>query len=182
MTDSNNKVWFIRHAQSEYNKERLFTGWHDPTLTEKGIESAHELRKQLSNINFKYAYSSTLKRASKTAEIILKDKNQIIFDERLKERSYGDWSGLGKQDIKTQVGEEVFFSARRGWSTKPPNGESLEDVGKRVKSFLDELPKDGNVIVISHGNTIRAISVLLGVNSPETVSNYEIKVGTFLVV
>ena len=105
---------------------------------------------------------------------------EFIVDERLKERSYGDWSGQSKDLIRGEVGEEEFFLARRGWSTSPPNGESLQDVKNRVKSFLDDLPKNGNILVVSHGNTIRAISVALGKNTEESVSSYEIKVGTHL--
>ena len=76
----------------------------------------------------------------------------------------------------------LFFSARRGWDTSPPNGESLKDVSVRVISFIESLPKSGNILVVSHGNTIRAISVILGINSKEDVSSYEIRTGTYLLV
>ena len=89
---------------------------------------------------------------------------------------------VNKSEIKEQVGEELFLSARRGWSTKPPNGESLEDVSSRVSNFLETLPLSGNLLVVSHGNTIRAISVLLGVNKKEEISSYEIMTGSFLLV
>ena len=137
MNEAKRKIWFVRHAQSEYNKKHLFTGWHDPNLTDKGIEAALNLREELSSIDFNYVFCSPLKRASQTVQHIT-DKDKVIYDDRLKERSYGDWAGLNKTEIKEKVGEDLFLSARRGWSTKPPNGESLEDVSKRVKSFLDE--------------------------------------------
>ena len=89
---------------------------------------------------------------------------------------------MNKTEIKEKVGEDLFLSARRGWSTKPPNGESLEDVSKRVKGFLDALPDVGNILVVSHGNTIRAISVLLGINKKEDISSYEIVTGSYLLV
>jgi len=172
-------IWFVRHAQSEYNKKKLFTGWHDPDLTDAGLEKAFELKSEYDNIKFDFIYSSPLKRALRTAEI-MSNGTEFIVDERLKERSYGDWSGQSKDLIRGEVGEEEFFLARRGWSTSPPNGESLQDVKNRVKSFLDDLPKNGNILVVSHGNTIRAISVALGKNTEESVSSYEIKVGTHL--
>ena len=174
------KIWFVRHAQSEYNKNHLFTGWHDPELTEKGIEAARSLSVELSRVSFDYVFSSPLKRASSTAKCIVNNSTDIKYDERLKERSYGDWSGLNKSDIKEKIGEKQFFSARRGWDTKPPNGESLKDVSLRVGSFINSLPEIGNILVVSHGNTIRAISVLLGINNEEEVSSYEIKTGTYL--
>ena len=176
------KIWFVRHAQSEYNKKHLFTGWHNPDLTEKGINVAKELKNDLSSVDFDYVFSSPLKRAAETASLIVDGHYEIKYDDRLKERSYGDWSGLNKSEIKDQVGEELFLSARRGWSTKPPNGESLEDVSSRVSSFLESLPPSGNILVVSHGNTIRAISVLLGINKKEDISSYEIMTGSFLLV
>tara|TARA_A100001035_G_C27767736_1_gene494599 strand:+ start:603 stop:1160 length:558 start_codon:yes stop_codon:yes gene_type:complete len=176
------RIWFVRHAQSEYNKKHLFTGWHNPNLTEKGIGAARELKNDLSSVDFDYVYSSPLKRAAETASLIVDGRYEINYDDRLKERSYGDWSGLNKSEIKEQVGEESFLSARRGWSTKPPNGESLEDVSSRVSSFLEALPLSGNILIVSHGNTIRAISVLLGINRKEDISSYEITTGSFLLV
>ena len=176
------KIWFVRHAQSEYNKKHLFTGWHNPDLTEKGVNVAKELKNNLSSVDFDYVFSSPLKRAAETASLIVDGHYEIKYDDRLKERSYGDWSGLNKSEIKDQVGEELFLSARRGWSTKPPNGESLEDVSSRVSSFLESLPLSGNILVVSHGNTIRAISVLLGINKKEDISSYEIMTGSFLLV
>ena len=92
MTEAKRKIWFVRHAQSEYNKKHLFTGWHDPSLTEKGIEAALNLREELSPIDFNYVFCSPLKRASQTVQRIT-DKDKVIYDDRLKERSYGDWAG-----------------------------------------------------------------------------------------
>ena len=176
------KIWFVRHAQSEYNKKHLFTGWHAPDLTKKGVDAARELKNTLSSVDFDYVFSSPLKRAAETASLIVDGRYEIKYDDRLKERSYGDWSGLNKSESKEQVGEELFLSARRGCSTKPPNGESLEDVSSRVSSFLETLPLSGNLLVVSHGNTIRAISVLLGINKKEDISSYEIRTGSFLLV
>lgn len=174
-------IWFVRHAQSEYNKKKLFTGWHDPDLTQHGIHIAHELKEELYGIKFDKVFSSPLKRAFSTAKILIDDQ-EIVIDDRLKERSYGDWSAKSKEEVKSEVGEEKYYSARRGWETSPPNGESLKDVSLRVKPFIDKLPDIGNILVVSHGNTIRAISVLFGVNTQENVKTFEIKVGTVLKV
>ena len=174
-------IWFVRHAQSEYNQKKLFTGWHDPNLTEHGIEKAKQLKKDLEGIKFSHIYSSPLQRAYSTAKILV-NEDKIIIDDRLKERSYGDWSAKNKQEVKSIEGEENYRAARRGWNTSPPNGESLKDVSIRVKPFIDSLPEEGNILVVSHGNTIRAISVLFGINSEKSVSSFEIKVGTVLKV
>ena len=67
------KIWFVRHAQSEYNKEHLFTGWHDPQLTEKGMGAALNLKQELSDVVFDYVFSSPLQRAMTTAISIVGD-------------------------------------------------------------------------------------------------------------
>ena len=175
--ENKRNIWFVRHAQSVYNQKKLFTGWHDPDLTDHGIHKAHDLKEELYGVKFDTVYSSPLKRALQTAEILVDDR-EIIIDERIKERSYGDWSAKNKDEVKKSEGEEGYYAARRGWETSPPNGESLKDVSLRVEPFIHELPKEGNILVVSHGNTIRAISVLFGVNTPNNVKNFEIKVGT----
>ena len=165
-TISKRKIWFVRHAQSEYNKQRLFTGWHDPALTDLGISAACELKEKLSSVKFDHIFSSPLKRASITAISIVGDSSLITYDDRLKERSYGDWSGLKKEEIKDQVGEQEFLAARRGWDTKPPNGESLKDVITRLKPFWDDFKglrfnKDENHLIVAHSNSLRAIIKIL---------------------
>ena len=72
-SQKNRKIWFVRHAQSEYNKQHLFTGWHDPLLTEKGMAAAINLRAEFSDIAFDYVFSSPLQRASTTAISIIGD-------------------------------------------------------------------------------------------------------------
>ena len=101
----NRKIWFVRHAKSEYNKQHLFTGWHDPLLTEKGLAAAMNIRTEFSNITFDNVFSSQLQRASTTAISIIGDSIEIKYDDRLKERSYGDWSGLDKTSVRDEVGD-----------------------------------------------------------------------------
>ena len=76
------RIWFVRHAQSEYNKKHLFTGWHNPDLTEKGIGAARELKNDLSSVDFDYVYSSPLKRAAETASLIVDGRYEINYDDR----------------------------------------------------------------------------------------------------
>ena len=85
---------------------------------------------------------------------------------------------LRQRIVKLSEGEASYYAARRGWETSPPNGESLKDVSIRVDPFIKQLPDHGNILVVSHGNTIRAISVLFGVNTQDNVKDFEIKVGT----
>ena len=100
-------LWFVRHAQSEYNKKKLFTGWHDPSLTEHGVTMAQELKKEVDSETFSHVYSSPLQRAYQTAKILV-DEKRILVDDRIKERSYGDWSAKNKDQVKDIEGEDNY--------------------------------------------------------------------------
>lgn len=178
-------VW-VRHGESEYNAKNLATGWHDPNLTEAGVNQALDTAKKLTN---KYTYinsihSSDLRRAFQTAQIILSYSPWFLdvkTDYRLRERDYGDWSGKDKNENRLSVGDERFLSIRRGWDIAPPNGESLKDTADRVANYLDNIEQSNlPIILVCHGNTIRAASVLFGKNTPESVVDWEIETGGFV--
>ena len=180
------KIWFVRHAQSEYNKKKLFTGWHDPELTEHGIHIAHELKEELYGIKFDMVFSSPLKRAFSTARILIDDQ-EIIVDDRLKERSYGDWSAKNKEDVKLSEGEASYYAARRGWETSPPNGESLKDVVDRVSPYFEQhikpiIIKGENILIAAHGNSLRAMMIEIGMYKPEEISSIELPTGSPLCI
>ena len=159
--------FFVRHGQSIYNLENKFTGWHNPSLSELGEKQALE-----------------------TAEIIIKNHpgstKDIISDQLLNERNYGNWSGKNKEEVKNEIGEDNFLKVRRGWDTPPENGESLEDTANRVKQWVEELEKlhnkNENILIVSHGNTIRAISVILGINTKENIHKFELQTGEIFIV
>ena len=125
MTQSHSLV-LIRHAQSTWNKEGLFTGWADPELTEHGVEEAREAASllQAAGIAFDRVYCSVLSRARQTAEIILAGLGQetlaIQQDWRLNERHYGDLQGLNKENMAEKVGVEQVLRWRRGYEDLPP--------------------------------------------------------------
>ena len=176
----------IRHGESLYNKAGMFTGLVDAKLSIRGVEEAvttgKDLKKQ--GIRFNAAYSSHLSRAYDTAEIILKETMsvvEVIEDKRLTERDYGDWSGSKKQDMFLEHGATMFKMYRRSWDSAPPNAESLKEVAERVRQWIPQLKPfaegNKNVLVSSHGNTLRALSVVLGFHSEESVVDYEIHTG-----
>lgn len=184
-------VWFVRHGESEYNQKGLFTGWHDPKLTEVGITQIKDLQHDFNEkfITFDKIFCSTLRRSIDSAVIMAREFDSPYEDmsltlvEELKERNYGDWSGQVKEEILKNVGEEEFLNVRRGWETKPPNGESLRDVAIRVEPFIQKnfiSNPGGNYLVVAHGNTIRAIAVIIDAHKPETIHMYEIEVGNHL--
>jgi 2,3-bisphosphoglycerate-dependent phosphoglycerate mutase len=162
----------VRHGQSEWNLKNLFTGWKDPDLTDKGVQEAKEGGKALKDYGLKYdvAFTSELTRAQKTLGFILDEIDQadinIIRDQALNERDYGDLAGLNKDDAREKWGEEQVHIWRRSYDVPPPGGESLKDTGARVWPYFmtDILPrvlKGENVLVAAHGNSLRALVMIL---------------------
>ena len=133
----------IRHGQSTYNKQNIFTGWEDVVLTEKGIREAHEAAPLLADITFTHALTSKLKRAQHTLQIILKDIHQnlpIIENIALNERDYGSLVGQNKTEAAEKYGTEQVQIWRRSYTTPPPDGESLEMTAKRSIPYFKNVP------------------------------------------
>ncbi|WP_457603361.1 2,3-bisphosphoglycerate-dependent phosphoglycerate mutase [Nitratifractor sp.] len=120
------KLILLRHGQSVYNQQNIFTGWTDVELSEKGIAEAKEAGRLLkaAQIFPEICFSSWLKRAIHTAQLALRemDWEQIdcIKSWKLNERHYGAWQQRNKDEVKAEVGEEAFVAVRRGYDTPPP--------------------------------------------------------------
>ncbi|MGF7158012.1 2,3-bisphosphoglycerate-dependent phosphoglycerate mutase [Bartonella heixiaziensis] len=172
----------IRHGQSEWNLKNLFTGWKDPDLTENGHTEAIAAGKKLKETGLKFdiAYTSALQRAQKTAQHILEQMGQsdleLIKTPTLNERDYGDLSGLNKDEVRQQWGEEQVQIWRRSYTIAPPNGESLRDTGARIWPYYlhniqPHILRSQTVLVAAHGNSLRALIMALeGLNSEEIIS------------
>lgn len=176
----------VRHGQSLWNLENKFTGWIDVDLSEKGIEEANLAADSLKNYKFDVAFTSALKRAIRTLEIILDKINQndipVIKDEALNERMYGDLQGLNKDETRKKFGDEQVKIWRRSFDVPPPNGESLKDTADRVLPFYHkviepELKAGKNVIISAHGNSLRALMMYLENLSKEEILETEIPTG-----
>ncbi len=176
----------VRHGESEWNAKSLWTGWTDVGLTEKGREQARTSGNILKGLNFDVCFTSDLKRARQTWEEIRKVLGALdvptISDAALKERDYGDLTGKNKWKIKEEYGEEQFQIWRRSWDNPPPKGESLKNVYERVVPFyrekiLPEIESGKNVIVVAHGNSLRALVKYLENISDEEISKVEMKLG-----
>ena len=211
------KLILTRHGQSIWNAENRFTGWVDVDLSEKGVKEAEKSGELIKNLNIKIdvSYTSYLKRAIKTLTTILKvNELKLKFNTawQLNERHYGSLTGLNKDEIKNQIGEEQFKKYRRSWNVPPPpipedskylsnfsplNGsipmgmtpltESLKDTYKRVIPFYNkEIKKDltegKNILISAHGNSLRALCKFLFKISDEKVNELEIPTGNPLVV
>ena len=182
----------VRHGQSEWNKENLFTGWKDPNLTEKGIEEASKTGKKLkaNEIKFDVMFTSDLIRAQETGRIILEEMDQtditVIKDICLNERNYGDLAGLNKDDARKKWGDEQVHIWRRSFDVPPPGGESLKDTAERVLPYFEANIRtkvvDGlNILVAAHGNSLRALVMELEQISPEEIVKLEIGTGDPLI-
>ena len=170
----------VRHGQSEWNLKNLFTGWKDPGLTELGVEEANAGGKALADygIKFDIAFTSDLTRAQKTLKLILDEIGQpgleTIRDQALNERDYGELSGLNKDDARAKWGEEQVHIWRRSFDVPPPGGESLKDTVARalpyyVQEILPEVLRGKRVLVAAHGNSLRALIMVLEKLSPEGI-------------
>lgn len=154
------KLLIFRHAETTDNLTHTFSGRRDPDLTEDGIEEARKIRDELKNENVTKAFCAPNRRTKHTLEIALEHHTgvEIVADPRLMERDYGDLTGKNKDDIAKKFPKE-YPLWHRGYDTRPPGGESIKDVDKRVLNFLDELIQNvwqNDVIFIcASGNSIR---------------------------
>ena len=188
-------ILLIRHGQSEWNKLNLFTGFKNIELSEQGIDEANKAGQNFKNLNIKFdiVFTSELKRAQETAKIILKNLDQwdylygegkIITDIKLNERDYGDLTGLNKKETADKFGEEQVHKWRRGYSDQPPNGESLEDVVRRVKTYFEESinpaiqsADNNNILIAAHGNSLRALLIVMNIYDSSNINSVELSTG-----
>jgi 2,3-bisphosphoglycerate-dependent phosphoglycerate mutase len=182
----------VRHGQSEWNLKNLFTGWRDVDLTEKGIEEARAAGRRLKaqGLRFDVAFTSALVRAQRSLDLVLEEMGQtgitVLMDQALNERDYGDLSGLDKNEARKKWGEEQVRIWRRSYDVAPPGGESLKDTAARVLPYYiqDVLPRvlrGDNVIVAAHGNSLRALVMVLERLSPQEIVAREIATGVPLI-
>ncbi len=183
-----NVLVLVRHGESEWNKLNLFTGWRDPDLTETGMEEAHRAGKLIKKdgLVFDIAFTSALKRAQHTLEIILGELGQrgleTIKDQAINERHYGDLCGLNKDDARKKWGEEQVHIWRRSYDVPPPGGESLKDTAARVlpyyeSTILPQVLAGKNVIISAHGNSPRALIMQLDKLTPEEILQLNLPTG-----
>jgi 2,3-bisphosphoglycerate-dependent phosphoglycerate mutase len=181
----------VRHGQSEWNLKNLFTGWRDVDLTEQGIAEARAAGRKLKaqGLAFDIAYTSALKRAQRTLDLILEEMGQtvpIVRDQALNERDYGDLVGLNKDDARRKWGEEQVHIWRRSYDVPPPGGESLKDTVARalpyfVQEILPRVLRGERTLISAHGNSLRALIMVLERLSPEQILKRELGTGVPIV-
>ena len=189
-----NNLILLRHGQSQWNLENRFTGWEDVPLTDNGINEAKNAGKLMlkNKIKIDLIFSSILQRANKTAELAIKEMNlsnfwvgdQLIMtrDKNLNERDYGDLVGLNKEETSNKYGKEQVHIWRRSYDVPPPGGESLANVVQRVKPYFEKsiapaLNENKNIIIVAHGNSLRATMIQVGLYKKEEISSIELPTG-----
>jgi len=176
----------IRHGESEWNKQNRFTGWIDIPLSEKGEEEARSAGEKLKGCKFDMVFTSVLQRAIKTYEIAAEiaglNHLPVEKDQALNERMYGDLQGLNKDECRQKFGAEQVHIWRRSYDTPPPNGESLKDTADRVLPYYNKkiepmLNEGKDILVVAHGNSLRALIMYLEKLSGEQIVKVEIPTG-----
>jgi len=178
----------VRHGQSDWNLKNLFTGWRDVDLTEKGVAEAREAGRKLKSqgIKFDIAFTSALKRAQRTLDLMLTELGEtaipVFRNQALNERDYGDLVGLNKDDARKKWGDEQVHIWRRSYDIAPPGGESLRDTAARVlpyyiQEILPRVMRGEHVLVSAHGNSLRALVMVLEKLTPEAILKREIATG-----
>jgi 2,3-bisphosphoglycerate-dependent phosphoglycerate mutase len=176
----------LRHGQSQWNLENRFTGWIDVPLSSKGEEEARAAGEKLRGRRIDRLFTSVLQRAIETARIGLAaagiPEPPTIRAAELNERMYGDLQGLNKAEAATQFGEAQIKIWRRSYDTPPPNGESLADTAARVIPYWEstirpEVVAGRSVLIVAHGNSLRALVMHLDGLTREQVLELEIPTG-----
>ena len=188
MAESERLLVLVRHGQSDWNLKNLFTGWRDVDLTDKGVAEAREAGRKLKGqgIKFDVAFTSVLKRATRTLDLMLEEMGQakvpVIKDQALNERDYGDLAGLNKDDARKKWGKEQVHIWRRSYDVAPPGGESLRDTAARVLPYyiteiLPRVMRGEHVLMAAHGNSLRALVMVLDKHSTQSITQLNIDTG-----
>ena len=173
------KIYIFRHGETTYNHDKRFTGFDNPPLTELGLQQAAIIAEKLKDKNFEIAYQTSLQRSKDTLKAVLQyhpDCREIIEDDRMIERNYGQLNGVTHEEFIAKKGEEKFNLIHRGFFEAPPDGESFAMVETRVQSFIDNLlakmrRENKNAVISAHGNSIRLFrKIMENASVEETVS------------
>lgn len=164
---------FVRHGETNSNKRRTYLGWTDVELNTDGIHQGHAVKERLKDVKVDAIYSSPLKRAKKTAEVISENYNiDIVLSDHLKERNFGIWDDLTLQEITTKHPEEYNKWIEDWINYSITEGESALDSYKRSVRFIEDIVKskeEGTYLIVSHLGTIRfMLSYLLGMKIDES--------------
>lgn len=181
----------VRHGESEFNARNLFTGWRDVSLTAKGIEEADRVGAALARQRMTPGaiFTSALQRTVQTGLLIKAATGgtaDLIHAIALNERDYGDLTGLNKDEARARWGADQVARWRRSYGEAPPGGESLRDTVARVlpyylRTILPKVLDEALVVVVGHGNTLRALTFGLEEMTEAQIAGLEFQTGEAVV-
>lgn len=152
---------FVRHAEAQGNKDRIFHGWTDSDLTEKGHMQAKAVAQRLNEQKIDVVYSSTLKRAWKTAQYIAVAKGMtVIKSDKLKEINGGDWEGVEFSRLSEKWPVEFYTWECELNNHKMPNGEDIIQFRDRLVEEIDSIVHNNlgkTICIATHGTAIRVL-------------------------
>ena len=184
------KLILARHHESEWNKLGLWTGRRDKRLTDYGFKKSEDMGLLIKDINIDYAFASMQVQTIETLSCMLNvcERFEVPTEHSpaLNERDYGDYTGKNKWEIEKVLGTDEFTKLRRSWDYPVPNGETLKMVYERVVPFFMEkilpLVKEGkNILVVAHGNSLRALIKYLESIADENVGDITMSFGEILI-
>lgn len=152
------RLYFLRHGLTNKNINHIYNGQDDEDINEEGVEQAKKAAKTLNEIKFDKIYCSPLKRAKHTCEIVNRNNQEVIYDDRLKERTLGRYDGtdIGNSDYKVDKHYDYYYDHKKD------DVENLPVLFKRVHEFLEEIidqnSDDSTILIVSHGGIMRAVN------------------------
>lgn len=182
------KLILIRHGETEWVRQGLYQGSTDVPLNRRGLSQARAVASAIKKAKPIAVYSSKLMRARQTAKLIARaSRKRITEDKRLNEISFGDWEGQSHERIRIQFPKASAKWYQVNWSSRPPGGESLRSLEKRISKFLVDLSKkhsdqDGSCVVVTHGGPIRMFLIHLLKMNPEVFWSIRIDVASVTVM
>ena len=180
----------VRHGESQFNADGVWTGVTDVDLTDRGRADARRMGELLRDIAFDVVYTSCMRRAVGTRDGLLDAygpcEAALKKTAALNERDYGDYTGLNKWQIRDVVGEEAFRNLRRAFDAPIPNGETLRDVYERVVPWyrfavVPQVAAGANVLIVGHGNSCRALRKYIESIGDEAIEGVEMDFDKLLV-
>ena len=180
----------IRHGESDWNVKGLWTGLTDVHLSPKGRAESVKLGQAIKDLKIEIVYCSKLIRTQETLKGIEAGLGKTIKQHKssaaLNERDYGIYTGQNKWQVQAEVGAAKFEKIRRGWDEIIPKGETLKDVYDRVLPFyldtiLPKLQAGNNVLLVAHGNSLRALMKYIENYSDEDIAKIEMNFGDILI-
>ncbi|KQP30977.1 2,3-bisphosphoglycerate-dependent phosphoglycerate mutase [Methylobacterium sp. Leaf100] len=192
MLPADRTLVLVRHGQSTDNAQNLFSGFRNPSLTERGVAEAKAAGRELKELGFHFdiAFTSKLGRAQHTLALMLEQLDQgdlpVRTEDALNERDYGELSGLNKAEARSQWSPEQVHLWRKSYDAVPPGGESLAMTAARTIPFYEQalavrVQQGQRVLVVAHGNSLRSIVMHLEKMSPEALMDFNITTSEILI-